>query len=146
MMLYNSISSPPSRYFFEEPSFRVAPVLSRFVAGRAPNLTATLIIADHSTAAYVVRLSPRDGRYLTSPEGAGKRAIALIRGGAISKAKKRKNLHFSAPLLRDPIDLWRTTGEAKRVDVPAVRRVRRWSWPIFPIYCPLRQTLHPIGP
>jgi hypothetical protein len=32
-MLYNSISSPPSRHFFAEPSFSVALALSRFVAG-----------------------------------------------------------------------------------------------------------------
>ena len=110
MMLYISISSPPSRYLFEEPSFAL--VLSRFVA-RCEHLSrlSLSIIADHSLLAYVVaivtsRLSAPRSRQRVPGGNAHRTHVTATR---FLLPKKRKSLHFSEPL--PPGRLRRMVGE-----------------------------------
>jgi len=136
MMLYNSISSPPSRYFFEEPLFRVAPVLSRIVAGRAPKLTATLIVAEHSTAAYVVTIVTSRRSVPHWPEGAGGSPSHSFAATRFPFDQAAQKLALFSTMASRPHSPMTNNGRNARVDVAMVRWVRRWELADFPDILP----------
>ena len=106
MMLYTSISSPSSRYFFEEPSFSVAVVLLSVVARWAPKLTVT----PSSLFVQLPTLCDHIGTSFAPPRPEGK-PITSHRALQLRLPKKCKSLHFSPPLRAG--HPWRRVGEPR---------------------------------